>query len=239
MSTVGKNTNDKAAQFLGRDANGLMSEDKAKPEAEARLFYFKMIGALAGFWGPLLASALYWGTAFLFPGQATAVSVKLDFIRQHQLGYLYLTWFVVFLAKAYASINANGARAPARVDRPDQHVYQIMAESGPLAGSPYVMMTTTGAVGRFNRAQRACGNMDEGMPLFVSGLLLQGAVFGPLAACIATLYMYGSVRFANDYKVDPSKRIHGFMCAMIAQYLSCGLVTVVAFQTLLRPLLPF
>jgi hypothetical protein len=86
-----KGIDDKSAQLTGRDASGLLPEDKAKPEAEARLFYFKIIGTLAGFLGPLLSSILYWGTTTIFPGQATLYSVKLDFIRQHQQGYLYLT----------------------------------------------------------------------------------------------------------------------------------------------------
>jgi len=144
----------------------------------------------------------------------------------------------VLVARSYATVNANGARAPARLDRPDQHIYKIMAESGPLAGAPYVLMATTGEAGRLNRAQRACANMDEGMPLFLSGLLLQGAVFGPLAACVAALYMYGAVRFATDYKAGFESRVHGFMCTYIAQQLSGGLVSVIILRTLLLPLLP-
>jgi hypothetical protein len=114
-----------------------------------------------------------------------------------------------------------------------------MAESGPLASTPYVMMSTSGTVGRFNMAQRACGNMDEGLPLFLSSLLLHGAVFGPIAPCVAALYMYGAIRFANGYTNDPEKRMAGFLFFLIAQYLSAGLMSVVVFQTLLRPLLPF
>mmetsp|Transcript_9928 Transcript_9928/g.25264 ORF Transcript_9928/g.25264 Transcript_9928/m.25264 type:complete len:236 (-) Transcript_9928:105-812(-) len=229
---------DKSAEFAGRDASGLLPKDKAKPEAQARAFYFKMIGGLAGFMAPLNAGGLSAATALLFPGQGERFASKLAFIQEYDLGYIYLMWFLVFLARTYATINANGARAPARLERPDQHIYKIMAESGPLAGAPYVLMATTGEAGRLNRAQRACANMDEGMPLFLSGLLLQGAVFGPLAACVAALYMYGAVRFATDYKAGFESRVHGFMCTYIAQQLSGGLVSVIILRTLLLPLLP-
>eukprot|EP00873_Tetraselmis_striata_P006529 jgi/Tetstr1/426793/TSEL_017008.t1 len=203
---------DRATEFAGRDASGLLPDDKAKPEAKARAFYFKLVARGCG----SLRSS---------PG--------------HDLGYIYLAWFLVLVARSYATVNANEARAPARLDRPDQHIYKIMAESGPLAGAPYVLMATTGEAGRLNRAQRACANMDEGMPLFLSGLLLQGAVFGPLAACVAALYMYGAVRFATDYKADPKARLHGFMCSGIAQMVSGGFVSLIAVRTLLLPLLPF
>ena len=67
---------------------------------------------------------------------------------------------------ADASINANGARLPAKLDRPDQHIYQIMAEKGPLANAPYVLMATTGAAGRFNRAQVLGLELGLGFPRF-------------------------------------------------------------------------
>ena len=150
----------KSEQFIGRDGMGLIPDDKGKikTEAEARVFYFKMIGKYVAFQMPLAATAIYYGIGFLSPRQAELYRGKLVLIREYDLGYIYLAWYLIFLARLYAVINSNGARAPARVDRPDQYAYQIMAESGPLANGPYVLMTTTGAIGRFNRyfAMRVC-----------------------------------------------------------------------------------
>lgn len=171
------------------------------------------------------------------------------------------------MSRFYASINANGTRGPARVERPDQHVrcpvsqshrgancahlvraalfglhadfgqvYEIKAKSGTLVDAPYVLMATTGFAGRFNRAQRACSNMDEGLHLFISGLLLQGAVFGPLAMVVALVYAYGALRFANDYTESLASRTHGFMLMAISGFTSFGLVAVVAVRALLVPL---
>ena len=73
-----------------------------------------------------------------------------------------------------------GARAPARVDRPDQHIYKIMASDGSLKDAPNVLMATTGAAGRFNRAQRAVFNMDETLPLVLANTFLAGAILARL-----------------------------------------------------------
>ena len=135
-------------------------------------------------------------------------------------------------------INANGARAPARVDRPDQHIYKIMAEKGPLADAPYVLMATTGDAGRFNRAQRAAYNMDEGLPLYLSATLLAGSVFGPLVALLALLNAYGRVSFADGYKASLGARGGGFMAAVVAEHVTAGLVGLCAIKGLLGPLVP-
>mmetsp|Transcript_25346 Transcript_25346/g.70911 ORF Transcript_25346/g.70911 Transcript_25346/m.70911 type:complete len:234 (-) Transcript_25346:243-944(-) len=224
---------------VGRDLTGLLPASKARSEEEERLKYFKMIGGVVTFWAPLIATGLYLVICYFFPGQSALFEAKFAFIRRYDLGWLYCAWYVVSLAKIYVNINANGARAPARLDRPDQHIYQVMAESGPLANAPYVLMARDGAAGRFNRAQRAAFNMDEGMPLFITGLLLQGAVFGMLAFGLAVLYLYGVCRFADGYKVESKERMGGFMFVALPVHLSKALVAVVAFQTLIRPLLPF
>uniref|UniRef100_A0A061R7K8 Uncharacterized protein n=1 Tax=Tetraselmis sp. GSL018 TaxID=582737 RepID=A0A061R7K8_9CHLO len=223
--------------FGGRDLAGLLPAAKAKTEKEERQMYFKMIGSLILFWGPLIATSIYLAICYIFPGQSEIFQTKLDFIRRHDLGWVYAAWFVANLAKAYVSINANGARGPARLDRPDQHIYQVMAQSGPLATAPYVLMATEGPAGRFNRAQRAAANLDEGMPLFLTGLLLQGAVFGPLACCLALLYLYSTCRFAEGYKAGSKQRMAGFMLMALPVQLSGSLVALVAFQTLVRPML--
>ena len=225
-------------EFAGRDAIGLMdSKSKTLSEAAERSKYAGVFLKLIFMQAPALAWAIYGITVYMLPG-GTAITSKLVFIHEHSLGGVFAAWFLVYCTRAYASLNANGARHPARCDRPDQHIYKIMAESGPLADAPYVMMATSGAAGRFNRAQRAAFNMDEALPLFISGLLLQSAVFGLAGTIPALLYCYGSVMFCNLYKVSAKERGRGFLPKVIAESLSAGLVGVCAVKGLLGPVVP-
>merc|ERR1712039_874465 len=107
---------------------------------------------------------------------------KFGLIHEFELGYVYLAVWIIAMSRAFLVCNANGARAPARVDRPDQHVYKIMAASGNLKDAPYVMMADTGPQGRFNRAHRGVFNFDEAMPAVLANIILSGFVFGPIVA---------------------------------------------------------
>merc|ERR1712224_364075 len=121
-------------------------------------------------------------------------------IHEYQLGYAFLAVWMLGFTRAWTVSIANGARSPARIDRPDQHVYKIMAASGPLKDAPYVMMANTGAQGRFNRAQRGVFNTDETMPLVIANTILSAFVYGPLTPCICLLILYGRVTFTSKYK---------------------------------------
>merc|ERR1719240_1744237 len=92
-------------------------------------------------------------------------------------------------------VNANAARAPARVDRPDQHVYKIMDKDGPNKDAAYVMMANTGLQGRFNRAQRGVFNTDEALPSVLVNTLLTGFVFGPIVCIILLIVILGRILF--------------------------------------------
>ena len=51
---------------------------------------------------------------------------------RYQLGYVFLAVWIVSYTRTFLAILANSARAAARLDRPDQHVYKVMAASGAL-----------------------------------------------------------------------------------------------------------
>ena len=149
-------------QFIGRASSGLLPEDKAKSEAQVRAYYFQLTVVASFVIGPILAFGWYFLVTTLVPSQTDLIQVRLSLLRDYDLIYVYIGYYIIYLARAYAIINANGARGPARVDRPCQHVYQIYAESGPLANAPYVVMVNdSGQLGRFNRAQRAAFNLDS------------------------------------------------------------------------------
>ena len=80
--------------------------------------------------------------------------------------------------------------------------------------------------------------MDEGLPIFLAGVLLQAFVFGPIAAMIAGLYFYACVLFTDKY-TEGGNRGDGFRPRMHAEATSFGLVAVCAAKALLGPLLPY
>lgn len=231
---------DQEDEFKGRGPLGLNAEAPTETEAQARAKYGKMMGTFLFVVSPILAWTLFLAVKYLVPGQKEIYDAKFAFIYDHQCGYVFVAWFVVYLARTYVgTINANGARAPTGLDRPDQHAYKIMAAGGMMADAPYCLMVNTGALGRFNRAQRAAFNMDESLPLFISGLIIVGTVLGPLVLVPALLAAYGRVKFANLYKQSSSARGAGFMPAVVAEVLTAGLVFYVCgLKGLLGPKMP-
>jgi len=220
-----------------RDELGL-SKAPAKTEAEARKFYFNMLGKLTFLQAPALAWAIYFVYGRAFGGHAL-MDAKFGLLNKYGLGWCYVACFMAHLTRTYLVLNVNGARAPARVDRPDQHVYRIMASSGPLADAPYVLMATDGAAGRFNRAQRAVCNTDETLPPFLVSTLLAGVVFGPAIVPLCLLHMYGRITFANLYTESLEARGAGFLPSVVAEHVMAGLVGVAAIKTILYGVLPF
>jgi hypothetical protein len=125
-------------EFKGRDKLGLQDPDqkdkKPKDESAERKHYFGVFGKLLFLQAPAIAIGLY-SVATLLLGMSDSISSKCSFIYENGLGYMFLAWYLVFVTRTYASINANGARAPSRLDRPDQHIYKIMAKDGELVSN--------------------------------------------------------------------------------------------------------
>jgi len=199
--------------------------------------YIKMLFFMV----PMIGQALAWG-AYLFYsyglGHFTTLDAKFEFLHKYELGYVFLCVWIMSLARGRLMINANSMRAGARVDRPDQHVYKIMDASA-KSDAPYVLMANTGAVGRFNRAQRGIFNTDEAMPLFLVNTILAGAVFGPLVLVLTALAAAGRVTFGLGYTENPSGRGKGFMMSMIGEQWTAGLVLLIAIKALAGNRIPF
>ena len=170
-------------EFEQRDGLGLSRDDVLKApaaaEADKRWDYKKMYARRVVVQCPVLAVALYVAVAQFYD-----VEARLALARSLDLGWAFLAWYVVYLARQSVAINAAACRAGARCPRPDQHVYRIAHPD--FNEKPYVMMANAGPQGRFNRAQRAVFNYDEALPLFLSGLLLN-ALLGPAALVLAVL----------------------------------------------------
>ena len=217
-------------EFEKRDEMGLDKSAPPKTEAEARAGYFRMLGTVIFVQSPILGWVAYFCLRFL-PGQAERMDAKFAFLVQHDLGWVFVAILTVLLMKSYMVINSNGGRAAARLDRPDQHIYKIMSKETTFSDAPYVLMATTGAAGRFNRAQRAAFNADESLPVFLVSLVSVAAVFGPAAVVTALITLLGRVKFAESYKEDQDKRSSGFMIAIVGEYITIGLVWVCALKS--------
>lgn len=213
-------------EFKGRDAKGLKeSETEPNTEAVEMKKYCLMLLVVMPVVQILLAVGVYALAAKAFKQQATYDN-KFKLIYDYQLGWVYLAVYMIALMRTVLIVNANGARAPARVDRPDQHVYKIMDKDGANRDAAYVMMAGTGPQGRFNRAQRGVFNTDEALPLVLANTLLTGFVFGPVVCIVLLVVMYGRMTFGFKYKQASAARGAGFMPAMIGEGIITGLLIV-------------
>merc|ERR1719240_84439 len=88
-------------------------------------------------------------------GATATIDAKFAFMTTWDLGYPLLATFIIGMGRQRIMVNANAARAGARVDRPDQHVYKIMDKNQVLGQPPeklpFVMMANTGWQGKWNR----------------------------------------------------------------------------------------
>merc|ERR1719210_455106 len=104
-----------------RDASGLRpGSDTIESEAET----FNRFGRKQLVIVPLSCQILAWGAYLVcgrFLGQQGVFDQKFGMIHEFQLGYVYLAVWIFAQARAVIYVSANAARAPARVDRPDQH----------------------------------------------------------------------------------------------------------------------
>lgn len=211
-------------EFDQRDGLGLCREDAllapAAAEADKRWYYTKIYAKLLVVQCPVMAVMLYVAVAQFYD-----VEARLALAREYDLGWAFLAWYVVYLARQSVAINAAACRAGARCPRPDQHVYRIAHPD--FNEKPYVLMSNTGPQGRFNRAQRACFNYDEALPLFLSGSLLN-ALFGPAALVLAVLNAYGRRAFARTYTNSLEGRGGGFVLAVAPEHVSAALNLLIA-----------
>lgn len=222
-------------EFKKRDKQGLKaSEDDPPTEEDEMKKYCVMLFLVTPVIQILLALGVYVLGVKAFKQQAL-YDKKFQFIFDWQLGYVYLAVYMLSLMRAVLVLNANGARAPARVDRPDQHIYKIMDKDGPNKDASYVMMANTGLPGRFNRAQRGLFNTDENLPLVLVQTLLTGFVFGPLVCIVLLIVILGRITFGCKYKQSSASRGAGFLPSVIGEGIVTGLLILCAVKGIFQP----
>lgn len=210
------------------DDNGpaLLPPEKARTEEYIRNKYVKQLAGVVLVKGPIIGWTLYLiNRALISEGSKAIMDAKFEFLQEYQLYYLYMAIFIIYLTRLPLVVNSNGARSPTCLDRPDQHIYQVVGTK------QLVLMATDGANGRFNRAQRGMYNMDESLPQFLANTLLVAPILGTIVCfLLLPMYAYGRVSFAHAYKADKSTRSHGFLFSMIAEHGMAALVGVIAIK---------
>ena len=143
-------------EFEGRDAQGLVpATDKTPSEAAEMQKYMKMLFGVV----PVIGQGLAWGTYFAMAyggGQKAAYDAKFAFAHQHQLGYVGLAVGCLSVARKLLVVSANGARAPARVDRCGPLPRGPVSEDG---AGPWSVVRALADITRTKRHLR-----DRGMP---------------------------------------------------------------------------
>eukprot|EP00439_Symbiodinium_sp_Y106_P055377 s232_g7.t1 len=160
------------------------------------------------------------GQVFAWPiylfGDRKAYDAKIDILATYNLGWLYLSLFVVYYTKQFVSQQASMERNAASVMLPNQSVHKVMVKEGATA-LPYVLLEETGPVGRANRAQRGFENLMEYLPMYLAYLFANGFVYPFPAFVNACVFLFARVKYARDYTVSTEARQGGFMLYGFAQ----------------------
>ena len=217
------------------DGPSLLPPEKAIPENEERSKYIGTLSMVALVIGPTIALLLYAALTYLFHSEASnaLLTRKFQFLVEYQLYYVYIAVYIVYVTSLVEAMNANGARGPTCLDRPDQHVYQVVGKAD------LVLLATDGVYGRFNRAQRASFHRQESLAQFLANTLLVSVILGPIAALfLAPLYLYGRTVFMHGYKRTAEGRMGGLFLAFIAEHGMAALVLLIIIKTLLGSKFP-
>lgn len=141
-------------------------------------------------------------------------------------GPAYLSWFFYKACTVIIGANLGMARRDSGVNVPDQHVYKV---AGGSADGAIVLMDDDGVNGKFNRAQRAVGNLTEQISGVIPGFLLNMQVFPQAAAGLFAVFSAARVVGAIGYTKDRKERMTGNMMAGLCANMQDGMVLVSGF----------
>ena len=139
---------------------------------------------------------------------------KVALLAEYDLGYLYLTAVVLKLGQLLMGTNLGVHRKEAKVNVPDQQVYQVKGAEGSKLG--YVLLENEGVLGRFNRAQRSVQNFNENFPQTMLYILLAGFVYPKEVLVLSSVFAVSRYISAIGYTAGADGRTKGFMLANLA-----------------------
>mmetsp|Transcript_51834 Transcript_51834/g.93057 ORF Transcript_51834/g.93057 Transcript_51834/m.93057 type:complete len:213 (+) Transcript_51834:49-687(+) len=155
-------------------------------------------------------------------------------------GWACLSFVIIVIGQKVVGRNATLARRSSGIDRPDQHAYEVVGAKEniepdlPQGVSPElveqqgaaVRMASDGALGEFNRAQRAVFNWHESLPVTLMELLLVAFSCGPVSVVMALVIVVGRSTFARGYTKGLAGRLPGFIVAVSGEW-ACHLLLVI------------
>eukprot|EP00283_Hemiselmis_rufescens_P007748 CAMPEP_0173431830 /NCGR_PEP_ID=MMETSP1357-20121228/9841_1 /TAXON_ID=77926 /ORGANISM="Hemiselmis rufescens, Strain PCC563" /LENGTH=134 /DNA_ID=CAMNT_0014396353 /DNA_START=263 /DNA_END=667 /DNA_ORIENTATION=- len=131
------------------------------------------------------------------------------------------------------SIVAAGARKLSKVHPPDQHIYKVFG--GPDTQG-YVTLVQEGAIGRFNRAQRAHFNHLESLPYVILVWFFASFVFPFPAFVVICIFALARIHFTVGYANAPQGRDAGqqicYLCISVIE----GMCMVAGVMIMMRQL---
>ena len=182
----------------------------------------------------LVFMAIGQGLAYPMYSTDPRFETKIGLLAIHGLGWIYIGLVILHRGSTYGIGSVLGsARKAAKVNVPDQHVYSVYTKPGqPKLG--YVLMEKEGAIGRFNRAQRALQNYLESAPFVLAFFLLSGFVCPFPAFCLACFYAAARIVSAIGYTHSPNGRMAGNMLGMLTMTVMEALVLVAGVKAVLK-----
>jgi len=155
---------------------------------------------------------------------------KIAIVSEYDLGYLYLAAFILKIGQHIMNINLGSIRKEAKVNVPDQHVYQVKGAEGSKLG--YVLLEYDGLMGKFNRAQRAIMNYNETYAQNVLYILLSGIIYSKEVCIICTIFACTRVLYAIGYTYSVNGREAGFMLSLLTAGVIEGLVVIAGYKAI-------
>eukprot|EP00444_Apocalathium_aciculiferum_P029035 CAMPEP_0183434090 /NCGR_PEP_ID=MMETSP0370-20130417/61807_1 /TAXON_ID=268820 /ORGANISM="Peridinium aciculiferum, Strain PAER-2" /LENGTH=230 /DNA_ID=CAMNT_0025620589 /DNA_START=66 /DNA_END=756 /DNA_ORIENTATION=+ len=183
---------------------------------------YAMFSSVLGSMGVGIGFAIYkFGATSKFDG-------KIDALAKNDLGWVYLGLAALKQTQFLINVNLGVNRKEAKINVPDQQVYKAHG------ATTYVLMEQEGALGCFNRAQRALQNYLEQLPGFLAFFFSAGYVF-PFPTFVMTLLFGGCrVSAAVGYTKAAKERMAGNIASSLVMETFQGLVLLAGVKALLR-----
>lgn len=159
----------------------------------------------------------------LFATKSEHNRAKVKDLALRGVGPAYLSYIFSKICGILIGANLGTARRDSGVNVPDQHIYKVA--DGPNDGG-VVLMDDEGDNGRFNRAQRAVGNMTEQSAAIALGFLLNMQVFPKAAASLFAGCFAARVVGAIGYTRERKERMKGQMLSQLCSAVQDGMVLV-------------
>eukprot|EP00294_Goniomonas_avonlea_P009109 CAMPEP_0114541890 /NCGR_PEP_ID=MMETSP0114-20121206/1546_1 /TAXON_ID=31324 /ORGANISM="Goniomonas sp, Strain m" /LENGTH=218 /DNA_ID=CAMNT_0001726157 /DNA_START=125 /DNA_END=781 /DNA_ORIENTATION=- len=156
---------------------------------------------------------------------------KIALLAAHGLGWIYASLLPLKVTGLVHGIILGMARKASKVNLPNQHVYSVYTKPG-AARLGYVLMEEEGALGRFNRAQRAFVNFSDTLSGFLLIFLLAGFVFPFPTFCLACAFFAFRCIGAAGYTANTDSRMSGNLPASLVLAVMEGLVLLTAYKAI-------